>query len=342
MPAASRSAERFAAALESGAAADAETGRLAALAHRLETVPGGALGPRPAAKAAALAAFSAGAVELARHTAPTTAVHGVVTTAKATAIGHGVLLPLATGITAAAVAVGGIGVAAHRSLPGDPFYGVKRATEDVQQHLAGGGVSGARERLAIARTRLAEIREESAEAPSATRRSRIASLVTSMDHDVALASGPLVTAGGPALLALQTTVAELDAGLGSLPAEAIGPAVARSQALLAALTAATAKLPASGLSGGSVLPTTGPSSLPTSIPSGLVPTPGASTAPSGAPTVRPTTAPTTGPTHLPSSLPTLPTSLPTSGLPRISVSVPIPVPSLPVAITSVLGGLLGQ
>jgi hypothetical protein len=348
---ASRSAERFADALDGGATGDPETGRLTALAHRLEAVPGSAIAPRPAAKAAALAAFSAGGLELAHHAAaPTTAVHGVLTTAKVTGIGHGLLLPIATGLTAAAVAVGGVGLAAHRSLPGDPFYGVKRATEVVQQHLAGGGVPGAKERLAIARTRLAEIRQEAAAAPTATRTSRIASLVAAMDREVALASGPMATAGGPALLLLQTSVAELNAGLAALPADAVGPAVVRSEALLGALTTATAKLPTGGLPGITAVPTPVPTSLPTALPTGLIPTPGATTAPT--PTTRPTTAPTpsTAPTHAPttrpSGLPTLPTSLPTSGLPTIRVSIPgsvhISVPSLPVAISSVLSGLLDQ
>jgi hypothetical protein len=50
----------------------------------------------------------------------------------------------------------GVGVAAAHSLPGDPFYGVKKATESVQLWATHGDTAKGKLHLAFARTRLAE------------------------------------------------------------------------------------------------------------------------------------------------------------------------------------------
>jgi hypothetical protein len=54
--------------------------------------------------------------------------------------------------------VAGVGVAAARSLPGSPFYDLKRATEDVQLWLSTGPAAKGERHLEFARTRLAEAR----------------------------------------------------------------------------------------------------------------------------------------------------------------------------------------
>lgn len=55
------------------------------------------------------------------------------------------------------IAVAGVGVAATQSLPGDPFYDVKRTTEAVQLRFAGSDEARGELHLAIARTRLREV-----------------------------------------------------------------------------------------------------------------------------------------------------------------------------------------
>ncbi|MDQ1695835.1 MAG: hypothetical protein QOJ03_1188 [Frankiaceae bacterium] len=61
------------------------------------------------------------------------------------------------GGAAAVTAIAGVGVGASRSLPGDPFYGVKRATERVQLAAAEGREAKGKRHLEFARTRLAEV-----------------------------------------------------------------------------------------------------------------------------------------------------------------------------------------
>lgn len=61
------------------------------------------------------------------------------------------------GTMASVVAVLGVGVAASHSLPGDPFYGVKRTTEAAQLKLRTSDQARGELHLAIARTRLNEV-----------------------------------------------------------------------------------------------------------------------------------------------------------------------------------------
>ncbi|HET7530687.1 MAG TPA: DUF5667 domain-containing protein [Mycobacteriales bacterium] len=62
------------------------------------------------------------------------------------------------GGAAAITAVAGVGIGASRSLPGDAFYGLKRATESVQLAIAQGDEAKGEKHLEFARTRLAEVR----------------------------------------------------------------------------------------------------------------------------------------------------------------------------------------
>ena len=64
---------------------------------------------------------------------------------------------IVAGTAAAAIAVAGVGVGASRSLPGDAFYGVKRATENVQLALTTGQEAKGKRHLQFARTRLHEV-----------------------------------------------------------------------------------------------------------------------------------------------------------------------------------------
>src|SRR4051812_12960485 len=64
---------------------------------------------------------------------------------------------IVAGTAAAAIAVAGVGVGASRSIPGDAFYGVKRATEDVQLALTTGQEAKGKRHLEFARTRLHEV-----------------------------------------------------------------------------------------------------------------------------------------------------------------------------------------
>lgn len=64
----------------------------------------------------------------------------------------------AVGAGAAVVtAIAGVGVGASRSLPGEPFYGVKRATEDIQLATTFGTEDRGKRHLQFARVRLAEV-----------------------------------------------------------------------------------------------------------------------------------------------------------------------------------------
>lgn len=63
-----------------------------------------------------------------------------------------------TGVVAATViAIGGVGVGASQSLPGEPLYGVKRQIEQIQLDLAGGRTDTALTQLGFAHSRLSEI-----------------------------------------------------------------------------------------------------------------------------------------------------------------------------------------
>lgn len=62
------------------------------------------------------------------------------------------------GAMAAVVALTGVGIASSRSLPGQPFYGVKRAVEGVQLDFTDGDTAKGAKHLEFAATRLREVR----------------------------------------------------------------------------------------------------------------------------------------------------------------------------------------
>lgn len=65
---------------------------------------------------------------------------------------------VAAGAMASVLAVSGVAVAGSQSLPGDPFYGVKRTTEAVQLRMADGDLEKGTRHLDFAATRLREVR----------------------------------------------------------------------------------------------------------------------------------------------------------------------------------------
>lgn len=221
--------------------------------------------------------------------------------------------------------VAGVGVAAARSLPGDPFYGLKRATEAVQLWAASGPVDKGELHLEFARTRLAE-----ADALGAAS-SHLSSTLRDMNAETRAGSSDLISAyrqtGAtqpltdivsfvatqfPAVMRLGTT----------LPAT-LRPQATYSLQLLAGVADAVRSVSgrtclACLLPGGSPTPRViGRSPTPAPGASGSVtPSSGATSTPSG---VLPTgVVPTQLPTKVPTSLPTqLPTSVPTlAGLPH--------------------------
>jgi Domain of unknown function (DUF5667) len=68
-------------------------------------------------------------------------------------------IKLFTGVTAAAVSATGVGIGAHRALPGDPFYGIKKQVEAVQLDLASGARDKATTQLGFAHARINELKQ---------------------------------------------------------------------------------------------------------------------------------------------------------------------------------------
>ena len=117
-------------------------------------------------------------------------------------------------LSAAAVVVGGVGVASASALPGDALYGVKRGTESLQLDLTHGDTSVGLLKLQFATTRLTEVRGLIRRAGGvsaspgrhplpASVQSAIASTLASMDSDTDSGAQLLRTAY---LAAPQTTV----------------------------------------------------------------------------------------------------------------------------------------
>src|SRR5579875_1031537 len=129
----SPAAERFAAALE-GAVAPADLPvpltQLTLVARRLATVDGPVIDPAASARirqrlVAVAAVQTAGAEETAAG-----ARRPVSRRLRR-------LTSVAVGSVAGVTAVAGVAIGASNSLPGDPFYGLKRAAEQLQLDLAG-------------------------------------------------------------------------------------------------------------------------------------------------------------------------------------------------------------
>ncbi len=221
---------------------------------------------------------------------------------------------LLTGGLAVSVAVAGSGLAAHRSLPGDPFYGVKRAVERLRFGLAGGAVDEAVALSGEARSRLGEIDAmlpDQAEELSASARRRIEAALQTLDTGLRRAIDRLlraVAAGDARAYAeLLALLASARAGLVPLLPRLPDALRAQVRAVLERVALADgvlAVLPVPPAARRTPAPTESPSPSP-SVP-----------VPTGVPTPPPTSVPPVSPSPSPSRtlLPPLP-SLPTIELP---------------------------
>lgn len=304
----------------------AGTGRVAPHGTQLAS-PQNATGAKAAAGASKLAAAKA-------------SLFGVLTA-------H--LAPVVAGTAALAVGVTGVAVGASRSLPGDPLYGLKRATESVRSATTTTKVSAAERQLTLATTRLHEALALQSRGGSA--KHLAAELQDWMtDETSALAVlGPL--AGTPAIKAKLTAfAAENGAGLTAFPAATVASmsaAVQRINALVATRPPAPPTLGTTRKTRPLTVPsivvrpsqpavttpaTHSPVHLPSALPTDAVNRPKAS---GNVPTALPT-APAAG---LPSAATVIPSSLPTTVLPSALPSIPGPTVS---DVTTLLQGLNPQ
>jgi hypothetical protein len=271
------------------------------------------------------------------------------------------------GAMASVVALTGIGVAATRSLPGQPFYGVKRISEGIQLDLASGDTAKGSKHLEFAATRLREVKSlahhegqlslgtsgtpvAAGVAFGGSTDAHIADTLKDFDSETKAGTGLLTkvfrSTGKPATLRIITTFtaqqkSRLAALLPALP-DAVKPQAQSSLDLVTAAGTDATDLLALGTCGGSCYPGNAGPQLPTQP----APAPGATATPSdpsnngvpgctcGQPTLAPspTTEPAPEATESSSSEPS-PTSSPSdSPSPTPSPLLPIPLPSLPVPI----------
>jgi hypothetical protein len=264
--------------------------------------------------------------------------------------GRRTILALASTV-AVATSVTGVAVAASRSLPGSPFYDIKRATESVQLWTAQGQLAKGHRQLEFAATRLSEAQQLS---PSS---SHLPPTLDSMDTETRAGANDLVAAAQSSqstapLVELQQFAHRQYAGLQQLLASA-PPALRqreiKSATLVELINAQAATLQAqcvscigaaasSGGIGGllhGALPTPGGGHP------GQQPGPGEITAhrhhhghgvtliptPSGIAIKPKPSLPITVPTSLPSGIPTLPSPL-RSLLPSLPTKLPTTLPSV--------------
>ena len=152
-----RRAEEFARALESGAVStDPTLVPLTTVAHALQSLP---TDGAPSEEFRAALRTRLVAVATVQAAAPPAPAPGAVDRVREWSQGwRGQRrFAVATGTIAAMIAVAGVGVGAARSLPGDPFYGIKRGTEAAQMWATTGTADRGRKHLSLARARLDEI-----------------------------------------------------------------------------------------------------------------------------------------------------------------------------------------
>lgn len=270
---------------------------------------------------------------------------------------------VAAGAMASVVAVSGVAVAGSQSLPGDPFYGVKRTTEAFQLRMADGDVEKGTRHLDFAATRLREVRGltlgrdaadagpvlgpaamsgglvlRSAEQPLATGAAlsagvadRVRSTLAEMDEETREGSELLTKAfrssqAPEPLRALSRFATRQSAGLEQL-LPALPPATqtrARaSLALLSDVEETTDQLIRIGTCGTGCDPSTAAPTLPTA-PGAPAPTPAGQDCACPEPAPGPTTEP--APTTEPQPAPT-PEPQPTSGSATPSSPAPAPSPT---------------
>jgi hypothetical protein len=267
---------------------------------------------------------------------------------------------VAVGAGAAVVtAVAGVGVGASRSVPGEPFYGVKRATEGVQLATTYGTEDRGKRHLQFARVRLAEVstlaEHTSALGPMsgahvtagaaavdrATSR-MIADTLHAMDVETRSGANDLFvafrdTGSTEPLSALNAFTVrqyrELHALVAALPAE-VRPHAMSSLALLNLVATDTVSLARAAHP-------VGPSTSPSVRPSGSASSTPSSPSGSGSPT--PSTSRSGSDSTSPSAKPTLPVGVPSAPVVPTIPSSPLPTGPLPTAVPTLdANGLLGH
>lgn len=246
------------------------------------------------------------------------------------------------GTVAIATSLAGVGVAAARSLPGNPFYSIKRGTEAVQLWAAHGDVAKGKRHLEFARTRLAEARA----LPAGS--SHIASTLDAMNSQTTAGSQELISAYRSSkslapLAYLVTFTHEQYADLVSLAATL--PAAIRAQDVKSILLLSGVVNQVKAVSNNACIlcasaggtPSGGHLSTPPTSPA-IQPTVQPSTSGSGgpAPGVSPSSIPRTsrrpGPIH--TSL--IPTAPPTTPLPKLPTLPTKPPTTLPTTLPTLL------
>ncbi|MDQ1703894.1 MAG: hypothetical protein QOF18_260 [Frankiaceae bacterium] len=360
----SRRADAFADLLERGASTDDPVvGPFLALAGALRAVPAAA-GPSPEFRAALrqrvlAVATVQGVGEPAASTADRLREAGATWKVQRR-------VAVLAGGAAAVTAIAGVGIGASRSLPGDPFYGVKRATERVQLATTEGREAKGKRHLEFARTRLAEVEAlatgssalpaglvpgtpgASGPLTEAAKTSSILATLRDMDAQTRAGANDLYavhldTGSQEPLRALdsftQAQFTRLRAVLPTLPQQAqlraqsslsLLDVVARHTVALAGSPATPGTGPGpTGTPGATGTPGTGSKSpRPHGSGSATPPPGGGSTTPAGQPSL-----PGGPPTPVP-TIPALPTTLP------VPTTLPTELPTLPPGLPG-LGGLGG-
>ncbi len=312
---------------EGGGADVATLGRMVAVAGALRAA-GAVAGPAPLSLdvKAAMRQRLVAVATVSRYDAAEAAVSGRVRRHRIDSMTdrlHRRLVTLA-GSFAVITSVAGVGVAAAHSLPGDPFYGVKRATESVQLWATQGEAAKGKLHLEFARTRLAEAQKLPAHS------SHIASTLAAMDSQTEQGTSELLSAyrsshSTKPIATLVTFTQQQYAGLTTLAQHLPASLQGSELKALTVLTDVTGNLrTATGRNCLSCIvssPTSPVGSHPSTKPSATSsrtphPTPSKSASPSGSPG-----GPAPTPTKTPSSLPTglvptnlLPSKLNPSGL----------------------------
>ncbi|MDT7539540.1 MAG: hypothetical protein QOI82_3125 [Actinomycetota bacterium] len=280
-------------------------------------------------------------------------------------------LSFAAGSMASVVALTGVAVAGSKSLPGDPFYGVKRGGEALELRTTHGDVAKGSKHLQFAAERLKEVRGLSlgrdaafsgptehplaADAFGGSSSSRVRSALADMDRETTTGSQLLTSAyrssNSDAPLKILSRFAgkqtrELQTLLPALPAAARDRAQV-SLALVSGVAADTSELLAVGVCTGACAPTqtaptlppvTGPMPQPvpnsnSQAPCGCPqPEPTRTTNPQPQPSPSPSPQPTTAPSPQPSPSPS------PSGSPGpLPTDLPTPLPTpLPTILPTTL------
>ena len=273
------------------------------------------------------------------------------------------LTALAAG-AAVVTGVTGVGLGASRSLPGQPFYGVKRATEGVQLATTVGTEARGKRHLEFARTRLAEVKALSgtssalgsisgahllaAPANSSEHSKLILDTLHAMDVETRAGANDLFaafrdTGSTEPLRALnnfsQKQYSQLHEMLAQLPANA-QPSARSSLALLAVIATDTVRSangggPSTGSGGSQPGPTPTTHPRPTSsssAPSGTKPSSG-----TGGGSSTPTKSSSNPGQQLPTPPQFSPPSLPTIPPLPVTSSLPTSLPTLPDDLSGLLG-----